>query len=156
MTKLCLGGEQARPEIVKAMEEGNFNGIADPVLEGNYVQQEMARMVACAGACIRHSAKLRPKMSQVVRALEQDSAMEDLTDWRKLTEASRRSPSSNNDYESSSVDSMRRTPSRLALNSCGSVDNNSNSNLEPSPSLSYCDRLSEEVTVGNGAAAVEK
>ena len=40
----------------------------DRFLESNYDSQEMARMVACAAASIRHSAKRRPKMSQVYAA----------------------------------------------------------------------------------------
>lgn len=47
------------------MNEGNYNELADPRLESNFVPQEMARMVACAAASIRHSARLRPKMSEV-------------------------------------------------------------------------------------------
>lgn len=57
--------EQARPRIGRALEESNFNELADPRLEAGYIHHEMARMVACAGACIRHSARRRPKMSQV-------------------------------------------------------------------------------------------
>lgn len=68
----------------------------------------MARMVACAGACIRHSAKLRLKMSQVVCALGRDSTLEELNDWSKLTEPQRLGTS--NDYELSSFENMRTTP----------------------------------------------
>jgi interleukin-1 receptor-associated kinase 1 len=46
-------------------EDGNFGELVDPFLEGNYNPQELARMAACAAASIRHSAKKRPKMSQV-------------------------------------------------------------------------------------------
>lgn len=47
------------------MEDGNYGEIVDPRLLGNYDPLEMARMVACAAACIRHSARKRPRMSQV-------------------------------------------------------------------------------------------
>lgn len=47
------------------MEEGNYDELVDPRLENNYAPHEMARMVACAATSIRHSAKRRPKMSQV-------------------------------------------------------------------------------------------
>ncbi|KAI4375724.1 hypothetical protein MLD38_013556 [Melastoma candidum] len=130
--------EQARPEIMKAMDEGgNFSRIADPRLEGNYAPHEMAHMVACAGACIRHLAKLRPKMSQVVHALEHDNGMEDLNEWKRLTDPLRQSLNSLNDYD---TDSMRETPSRLGLNGSGSDErtttttkNNNNNNFDPSP-----------------------
>ncbi|KAL5858178.1 hypothetical protein ACOSQ3_005636 [Xanthoceras sorbifolium] len=70
----------ARPLCLRALEDGNFDEIADPFLEKNFPAHEMARMVACASASIRHSAKRRPKMSQIVRALEGDASLEDLTD----------------------------------------------------------------------------
>jgi len=47
------------------LETGNYDELVDPRLEGNYNPQEMQRMVACAAASIRHSAKKRPRMSQV-------------------------------------------------------------------------------------------
>ncbi|KAF8022601.1 hypothetical protein BT93_F0191 [Corymbia citriodora subsp. variegata] len=73
----------ARLRIGRALEQSNFTELADPQLEGKYVHQEMARMVVCAGACIRHSARRRPKMSQIVRALEGDGSLDDLNDWPK-------------------------------------------------------------------------
>lgn len=51
--------------MARALEDGNFNELADARLEGNYNPQEMARMVTCAAASIRHSGRKRPKMSQV-------------------------------------------------------------------------------------------
>jgi len=60
--------EQARPLCTKAMEDGSFEGLVDPRLEGNYDKQQMACMVACAAFSIRHSAKRRPKMSQVINS----------------------------------------------------------------------------------------
>jgi len=56
---------QSRPLLTKALETGNYDELVDPRLEGNYNPQEMQRMVACAAASIRHSAKKRPRMSQV-------------------------------------------------------------------------------------------
>ncbi|CAH9119205.1 unnamed protein product [Cuscuta epithymum] len=73
----------ARPLIAKAIEDGNYDELVDPRLEGNYNSHEMGRMVACAGACIRHSAKRRPKMSQIVRAWEGDFSLDDLNDGGK-------------------------------------------------------------------------
>lgn len=58
--------EQARPLLNKGLEDGNFGMLVDPFLEGNYNAQEMTRMAACAAASIRHSAKKRSKMSQVL------------------------------------------------------------------------------------------
>ncbi|CAN1324447.1 Proline-rich receptor-like protein kinase PERK5 [Linum perenne] len=64
----------------KALEDGNYEEIADPRLEGKYVPQEMSRMVACAAYAIRHSSKKRPRMSQVARTLEGDASLDQLTD----------------------------------------------------------------------------
>lgn len=55
----------ARPLIDHALSSGDYRQLLDPRLEGNYAPQELASMVACAGACTRHSARRRPKMGQV-------------------------------------------------------------------------------------------
>ncbi|KAI4318623.1 hypothetical protein MLD38_032302 [Melastoma candidum] len=113
----------ARLEVEKALDERDFTRLVDPRLEGNYVPQEMIRMVACAGACIRHSAKLRPKMSQIVRALERDATLEELNDWSKITDAQW---TSSNDYETSSYENIRATPRppQPALRASSSSSNN--------------------------------
>ncbi|CAI9110750.1 OLC1v1010826C1 [Oldenlandia corymbosa var. corymbosa] len=78
----------ARPILTKALEDGDYSEIADPRLEGKYEHHEMARMIASASASIRHSARRRPKMSQIVRALEGDSSLEDLNDTNKQARSS--------------------------------------------------------------------
>ncbi|WOL11134.1 proline-rich receptor-like protein kinase PERK2 [Canna indica] len=60
----------ARPLLAQAAENGKYETLVDARLEMNYNPNEMVRMIACAAACIRQSAKLRPCMSQVVRFLE--------------------------------------------------------------------------------------
>ncbi|KAL2338075.1 hypothetical protein Fmac_012521 [Flemingia macrophylla] len=72
--------EWARPLLSQALENGNFNGLVDPRLQTNYNLDEMNRMTACAATCVRHSARLRPRMSQVVRALEGHISIEDLNE----------------------------------------------------------------------------
>ena len=47
------------------MDGGILNGLVDPRLEADFDSEEMMRLIACAGASIRHSAKRRAKMSQV-------------------------------------------------------------------------------------------
>lgn len=59
---MCI---QARPILIRATEGGNYDELIDPRLEGDFDAQEMLCMVACAAASIRHSARRRPKMSQV-------------------------------------------------------------------------------------------
>ncbi|KAL6953046.1 putative proline-rich receptor-like protein kinase perk6 [Sarracenia purpurea var. burkii] len=56
----------ARPLLARAAEDGNYEELVDPRLENNFVSHEMARIVSCAAASIRHSARRRPKMSQVL------------------------------------------------------------------------------------------
>lgn len=56
---------QARPLLSQALENNNFDCVADPRLQKDYDSVEMARMVACASVCVRHLARRRPKMSQV-------------------------------------------------------------------------------------------
>ncbi|KAG6554272.1 hypothetical protein Mapa_004188 [Marchantia paleacea] len=66
--------EWSRPMLTQALEDGNLDVIADPALQNNYNEKEMFRMVEVAAACVRHSANRRPKMGQVVRALETEGA----------------------------------------------------------------------------------
>ncbi|PAN44748.1 hypothetical protein PAHAL_9G067200 [Panicum hallii] len=70
----------ARPALSRALADGDYDGVADPRLHGSYDPVEMARLVASAAAAVRHSAKKRPKMSQIVRALEGDMSLEDLNE----------------------------------------------------------------------------
>ncbi|GAB2299899.1 Proline-rich receptor-like protein kinase perk8 [Dionaea muscipula] len=68
----------ARPLLTQALETEEFGEVADPRLEGNYVRSEMFRMVEAAAACVRHSASKRPRMTQIVRAM--DSVFESSAD----------------------------------------------------------------------------
>lgn len=72
--------KQARPILSRALADGNYDELADPRLDGKFHPTEMARMVAAAAVSVRHSAKRRPRMSQIVRALEGDVSLEDLND----------------------------------------------------------------------------
>ncbi|XP_019056874.1 PREDICTED: proline-rich receptor-like protein kinase PERK14 isoform X2 [Tarenaya hassleriana] len=60
----------ARPLLAKALAEENPDPLVDPNLQRDYDAAQMVNMVACAAACLRPSAWIRPRMSQVVRALE--------------------------------------------------------------------------------------
>ncbi|KAI4320334.1 hypothetical protein MLD38_033830 [Melastoma candidum] len=57
--------EWARPLLVQALEDGNFEGLVDTRLENNFVEVEIFRMIEAATACVCHSAAKRPSMSQV-------------------------------------------------------------------------------------------
>jgi hypothetical protein len=63
--------QQARPLLTRAVEEENYDELIDPRLESNYDAYDMARLVACAAAAVRQTARSRPRMSQVTRLLLQ-------------------------------------------------------------------------------------
>ncbi|KAE9606710.1 hypothetical protein Lal_00026353 [Lupinus albus] len=77
----------ARPLLAHGLEEdpGKFGELVDPFLEGNYNAHEMSMMAACAAGSIRHSARKRLKMSQIVRALEGDVSLDDLKEGMMKT-----------------------------------------------------------------------
>ena len=56
---------QAKPII----ESGDVKGLLDPNLNGNINETHMHRMVLAATLCITRSARLRPKMSEVIKLL---------------------------------------------------------------------------------------
>ncbi|XP_059303199.1 proline-rich receptor-like protein kinase PERK15 isoform X1 [Lycium ferocissimum] len=70
----------ARPLLTQALDDNNFDTLADPRLEKNYDSAEMTRMVTCAAVCVRHLARRRPRMSQIVRALEGNLPLDELND----------------------------------------------------------------------------
>ncbi|KAG2409386.1 Proline-rich receptor-like protein [Vigna angularis] len=73
----------ARPLLLRAMETRNFSELVDPRLEKRFVESEMSRMVEAAAACVRHSAPKRPRMFQVVRALDTGDEKCDLSNGVK-------------------------------------------------------------------------
>ncbi|KAI4377109.1 hypothetical protein MLD38_014793 [Melastoma candidum] len=91
----------ARPQLTRALEDGNFDSLADPKLQSYYNHSEMARMVACAAACVRHSARRRPRMSQVVRALEGDVSLSDLNEGIRPGQSGLYSSYGSSDYDNS-------------------------------------------------------
>ncbi|XWS33988.1 hypothetical protein CRYUN_Cryun21dG0000700 [Craigia yunnanensis] len=59
--------EWARPLLSHALDDEDFEGLADPKLGRNYVESEMFRMIEAAAASVRHSAAKRPRMGQFLR-----------------------------------------------------------------------------------------
>ncbi|KAF9676008.1 hypothetical protein SADUNF_Sadunf09G0093600 [Salix dunnii] len=102
--------EWATPLCAKALEDGNYDELIDPALEGNYNPHEVASMIACAGASVSYSAKRRPKMSQIVRALEGEASLDEgINPGRAFIFSS----ASSSDFEQSSystdIQKFRRT-----------------------------------------------
>lgn len=89
----------ARPLLVQALDDGKFDSLVDPRLGKDYNHSEMRRMIACAATSIRHSAKKRPRMSQIVRALEGDVSLEVLNEGLKPGHSSIFGSYSSSDYD---------------------------------------------------------
>lgn len=72
--------EWARPLLTIAIDDEKFEFLVDPRLQNSYKHSEMAQTVYCAASCVRKSAKRRPLMSQVVRALEGNISLGELSE----------------------------------------------------------------------------
>ncbi|KAK8707987.1 hypothetical protein V6N13_059035 [Hibiscus sabdariffa] len=70
----------ARPFLSQALEHGNFDSFVDSRLQKDYGSNEMTRMAAYIAACVRHSARSHPRISQVVLALEGNIYVDDLNE----------------------------------------------------------------------------
>ncbi|TKY58641.1 Proline-rich receptor protein kinase PERK13 [Spatholobus suberectus] len=75
--------EWARPLLLCAIETRDFSELIDPRLKKHFVESEMLRMIEAAAACVRHSAPRRPRMVQVVRALDSGDEKSDLSNGVK-------------------------------------------------------------------------
>jgi interleukin-1 receptor-associated kinase 1 len=50
------------------LESGNLKALLDPKTKGNFDVVQMQRMVLAATLCVRQTARLRPKISQVLNS----------------------------------------------------------------------------------------
>lgn len=107
----------ARPLFQHALEDGIYDELVDPRLENNYNPREMARMVASAAASIRHSARKRPKMSQIVRALEGDVSLDDLNEGVRPGQSAIYTSSGSSDYDANAYDADMKKFRKMALTS---------------------------------------
>ncbi|KAJ8497915.1 hypothetical protein OPV22_008467 [Ensete ventricosum] len=76
--------EWARPLLVHALDTGNYEELVDPKLENNFAKNDMLQMIEAAAACVRHSAPKRPRMVQVLRALDSGGGLPDLSNGVKF------------------------------------------------------------------------
>ncbi|KAJ6853933.1 uncharacterized protein M6B38_100155 [Iris pallida] len=107
----------ARPLLTRALEDGNYDTLVDRNLGRNYNPNEMARMIACAASCVRHSARRRPRMSQIVRALEGDVSLEDLNEGIKPGHSTHYSSYSSSDYDANQYNEDMKKFRKMALTS---------------------------------------
>lgn len=105
----------ARPLLLRATEDGVYDGLVDPKLRDNYDHNEMARMVACAAACVRHSARRRPRMSQVVHALEGEASLSDLNEGIRPGHSSVYSSYGSSDYDTAQYNEDLKKFRKMAL-----------------------------------------
>ncbi|XP_043708700.1 putative proline-rich receptor-like protein kinase PERK6 [Telopea speciosissima] len=132
----------ARPILTRSLETGNYDELVDPRLEDNYVPHEMAQMVACAAASIRHSARRRPKMKQIVRALEGDIALEDLNEGVKPGQSSAfylSSTTGSSDYDTTTYNEDMKKFRKMALESQEMSEYGATSEYGLNPSSSSSD-----------------
>ncbi|KAG5247935.1 kinase family protein [Salix suchowensis] len=61
------------------LESGNAKDLVDPNLNGNFDEVQMQRMVLAATHCITRAARLRPKMSEILKLLRGDKELEKWT-----------------------------------------------------------------------------
>ncbi|XAR67715.1 Non-specific serine/threonine protein kinase [Bertholletia excelsa] len=107
----------ARPLLSQALEDNNFDALADPRLQKDYDSTEMTRMVACAAVCVRHLARRRPKMSQIVRALEGNIPLDDLSEGVKPGHSTVFGSIESSDYDTSQYKEELKKFQKLALES---------------------------------------
>ncbi|KAG5391476.1 hypothetical protein IGI04_021439 [Brassica rapa subsp. trilocularis] len=110
----------ARPFCMNAAQDGEYGELVDPFLENQYERYEMARIVACAAAAVRHSGRRRPKMSQIVRILEGDASLDDLNDGVKPGQGSYMGSSGgdgSSDYETGTYGAEMKKFRKVTLDS---------------------------------------
>lgn len=143
---IILLSPQARPLLTRALDDGNFDAIVDPRLGKGYNPNEMRSMIACAAVAVRHSAKRRPRMSQVsefcsslikirflwdffccelshphplkiVRALEGDVFLDDLNEGVKPGQSSAFGSYGSSDYDALQYNEDLKNFRKVALGS---------------------------------------
>ncbi|XP_058780852.1 proline-rich receptor-like protein kinase PERK4 [Vicia villosa] len=144
----------ARPLCTKALESGILTGLVDIRLEDNYDKNEAIRMIACAAASVRHSAKRRPKMSQIVRVLEGDSSLEALhQDGVKAGHSTMYSSSTSGDYDAGAYSADMKKFKKVAFESgVTSSEYGGTSEYGLNLSLSSSDQPSSEYSRKTGTA----
>ncbi|KAE8690680.1 hypothetical protein F3Y22_tig00110893pilonHSYRG00274 [Hibiscus syriacus] len=92
-----LKGQQSLVMWAKPIiESGDVKGILDPNLNGNIDETQVHRMVQAATLCITRSARLRPKMRQILELLKGEKAVEK---WGETDKENTESQEHHNDDE---------------------------------------------------------
>ncbi|CAD5315317.1 unnamed protein product [Arabidopsis thaliana] len=142
----------AKPLMIQALNDGNFDGLVDPRLENDFDINEMTRMVACAAASVRHSAKRRPKMSQIVRAFEGNISIDDLTEGAAPGQSTIYSLDGSSDYSSTQYKEDLKKFKKMAFESktfgsseCSGLTSDNGQNPSGSSSITEGQRTTQEI-----------
>ncbi|CAJ1933712.1 unnamed protein product [Sphenostylis stenocarpa] len=68
----CKGQESLVVWAKPIIDSGDIKGLLDPNLEGKFDEVQLQRMVLAASLCITRSARLRPKLNQILKILKGD------------------------------------------------------------------------------------
>lgn len=138
--------------MIQALNDGNFDGLVDPRLENDFDINEMTRMVACAAASVRHSAKRRPKMSQIVRAFEGNISIDDLTEGAAPGQSTIYSLDGSSDYSSTQYKEDLKKFKKMAFESktfgsseCSGLTSDNAQNPSGSSSITEGQRTTQEI-----------
>ncbi|KAG9129982.1 hypothetical protein Leryth_007093 [Lithospermum erythrorhizon] len=131
----------ARPLLLQALDDNNFDGIADPRLQKNYDTLEMTQMVSCASVCVRHLARRRPKMGQILQALQGKISLDALNHIVKSGESTAYGSHESLDYDNSQYKEELKQFRKMAFETLGNTSSElseptSNFGVVPSASSS--------------------
>ncbi|CAH9132298.1 unnamed protein product [Cuscuta epithymum] len=148
----------ARPLLSQALDDGNFDSLADPKLMNNYDSSEMNRMITCAAVCVRHLSRRRPRMGQVVEALEGKLALDELNGGVRPGHSSIQEPFGSSDYDTAQYKEDLIKFRKMALTHASSDCSGPTSEFGPQPSGSSSESglRTTPPTIGNRAAVVEE
>lgn len=144
----------ARPLLTRALEEGNFDDLVDHRLQKDYNRSEMVRMISCGAACVNLSARHRPRMSQVVRALEGDLSLSDLNTEIRPGHNTAYGSHGSSDYDTSQYNEDLKRFRKIAMGTqeYGSSEQSgptSESVSHPSGSSSGAQQTTQEMEMGD-------
>ncbi|KAM0863464.1 hypothetical protein ACQ4PT_044576 [Festuca glaucescens] len=144
----------ARPLMTRALEDGNHDALVDPQLGTEFNDNEMARMIACAAACVRHSGRRRPRMSQVVRALEGDVSLDDLNEGVRPGHSRFMGSHASSEYDTSQYNEDLKKFRKMALGTSSfqssqqTPSSSEHSHQDPSPAGCNSHHQTQEMEMG--------
>ncbi|PWZ09230.1 Proline-rich receptor-like protein kinase PERK1 [Zea mays] len=125
----------ARPLLMRALEDGEYDALVDPRLGKDFNPNEMARMIACAAACIfmylLGGLIASHLIVKVVRALEGNVSLEDLNEGVRPGHSRFFGSYSSSDYDSGQYNEDMKKFKKMAFN------NNYTSSQYSAPTSEY-------------------